>query len=452
MPGTRAIGRAARRLITHPYFYIFLAAALLRLVLFALALDQAGSVAQLQRVPPDARLYSAAADAIRIDLNFQTHGVRAFGPGYPILLALMGGLVGTSPGALIPLQILLTALGSVLLAMLAFRLTKNRRIAVITGFLNALSLTGAGLANVLISDSLFFVLFVIGLLLFVRGLDDGRQRWWWLSGLVLGFSVLTRSVAMFSPAIIAVLAITYVVPEQERWRSLIRRRVIPFAITVFCFLVVACAWVIRNHQVHGVTYLSWAGPNAMARLAATVGADVNRISFEEASQQFGEAVAERTGVTGNAHQAYAEVAREMFFEAILHHPLSTLKTYLRQLDEGVHSDWSPLGSILPDWAQPIRTGTRWVERLGLSFRVTILSALGFLLLYRQKRRRLALSLAFIYVYFALLAGFTSLQGNRVFYPGQIAWSMLVAVALLWLYESIRKRGRGDSSSAPQRIV
>jgi hypothetical protein len=332
--------------------------------------------------------------------------------------------------------------------MLAFRLTGDRRIAVISGLLNSLSLTGASLANVLISDSLFFVLFVFGLLLFLRGLD-GRQRWLWFSGLTLGICALTRSVALSSFLILAALAVTYRVEEDEGWRSLVRRRIKPFALTTACLLVTAAAWTIHNHRVHGVFYLSQATAAGMVRMSAVIRADLRGVSLEKAFQEFGDSVTARAAITGNEHKAYVGVARETFFNLVREHPLTSLKAYLRMLDEGVHSDRSGLSALLPHWRDQIASTARWFERLGLSFRVTILSALGFILLYRQKRRRLALSLAFIYVYFALLTGFTSLQGNRVFYPGQIAWSMLVAVALLWIYESIRKRGRGDSRSTPQ---
>jgi 4-amino-4-deoxy-L-arabinose transferase-like glycosyltransferase len=401
--------------------------------------DQIDPLDQLNRLPPDARYYTAAADSIRTNLNFQTQGVQIFGPGYPTMLAIMGGLVGSSPKGVIPLQILMASLGSVALAMLALQLTGDRRIALTSGLLNSLSLTGIGLANVLLSDSLFFLAFVVGLLLYLRGLKDDRWYWPWLSGLALGVCVLSRSVAVFSFVILFVLAVTYASLPGSSWRTLLRQRVKPFAVTTACLLVIAGVWVLRNHQLYGVTYLSQATPTAMARMAAVFRADVDGTPAQDTFQEFSDSLRVRTETTGNPHTAYVEVAREMFFGLIAKYPLVCLKAYLHMVDISAHSDWTVFITILPEWDRDIRFWTRRGERWGLNYRVAILSAIGWMILWQRKRRGLAVSLAVICLYFALLTGFNPWQGNRVFYPAQIAWSVLVAVALLWSYDSVRRR-------------
>ena len=115
-----------------PYLLLFITALVVRLLFFVLMLFQINP-GDLSTIFPDAIDYSDSALAIGNEFQFQTEGVLLFGPGYPLFLAFLGSLLHLPPVGIIVVQILLSSLGSVLLAKLAYALIDNLRIALVAG-------------------------------------------------------------------------------------------------------------------------------------------------------------------------------------------------------------------------------------------------------------------------------------------------------------------------------
>lgn len=90
------------------------------------------------------------------------------------------------------------------------------------------------------------------------------------------------------------------------------------------------------------------------------------------------------------------------------------------------------------------------EKYLLRYRMLFLCLVGFWILFRQGQRRLAWALAGLFVIFALGAGISPWQGNRLFYAGQIASLPLMAYAILAAYDGVRRwfpHVRGDSPAS-----
>ena len=74
-----------------------------------------------------------------------------------------------------------------------------------------------------------------------------------------------------------------------------------------------------------------------------------------------------------------------------------------------------------------------------------LTLAGLLILFYRGKVAVAVLLAAVYAYFALLSGFTFWQGSRIFYPAQAAGVFLVSAAVyypsLYLYGRLRRMDR-----------
>lgn len=91
----------------------------------------------------------------------------------------------------------------------------------------------------LATENLFFVLVLAFTLSLFKASGDGRLRWFFLSGLLIGLSALTRSVILPISAIAAFWAWI----ALRNWKG---------AVTLFLTAIVVCLpWIVRNSMLHG---------------------------------------------------------------------------------------------------------------------------------------------------------------------------------------------------------
>jgi hypothetical protein len=74
----------------------------------------------------------------------------------------------------------------------------------------------------------------------------------------------------------------------------------------------------------------------------------------------------------------------------------------------------------------------WLYDRSLNYLTFWLSMAGFAVLLLMRRWRAFVYLGTLYLYFTLMIGFTRWQGSRLFYPGQIAWAIVIG----WLIVSV----------------
>jgi 4-amino-4-deoxy-L-arabinose transferase-like glycosyltransferase len=91
----------------------------------------------------------------------------------------------------------------------------------------------------LATENLFFVLVLAFTLSLFKASGEGRLRWFFLSGLLIGLSALTRSVIL--P--ISVIAAFWAWIALRNWKG---------AVTLFLTAIVVCLpWIARNSMLHG---------------------------------------------------------------------------------------------------------------------------------------------------------------------------------------------------------
>ncbi|UCE23431.1 MAG: glycosyltransferase family 39 protein [Candidatus Zixiibacteriota bacterium] len=412
------------------YIVIFVSALTARFIWFALVLNQVDAE-QLGYESRDSDItsYFISADAIGSDFDFSTSGVYIFGPGYPSLLALIGSLAGSDPRVLIVIQIVISSIAAVLLAVLAMKLTSDTRIALIAGMLNALSVLSIALANTLFSDTLFFILVLAGILTYLSSIERNKIWLSLLSGLLLSAAAFTKSMGQFLIIILVLMtALKNPIPGVGRTRMFVRRlRLLVPAVLVVTLATIA--WTVRNSHVYDVPYLAGAAPEGMAKVSLMIQSSVEGASFDERLQAVRAEVEQREDATGRGEQVYLDYARALP-NLVWQHPLTAARVFLRNVVVNTNTGWGVVHVNLPRWEKPYYRLTCFLNKTGLSFRVTILAIIGCVMLFRARRYSLAVMLLSIYAYFAFFSGFSTYQGIRIFYAGQIAWTMLAAYPLL----------------------
>ncbi|GIW01784.1 phospholipid carrier-dependent glycosyltransferase [Roseiflexus sp.] len=188
------------------------------------------------------------------------HWLRA--PLYPLFLAASWGLAGDDGWPRATRALHLAALPNILLSVLsvslAYALTArlvNRRAALLAALITATLWTHATFASLYMSETLFTVLFQIGLLGLVQAGDRQPTAKRWLliiaAGVALGLAALTRSLALlFLPIAAGWLAV-----HLHRQRSGLRHRPATPLLAAVVLLASAGAviapWTIRNYQAYG---------------------------------------------------------------------------------------------------------------------------------------------------------------------------------------------------------
>jgi hypothetical protein len=175
-------------------------------------------------------------------------------PGYHLFLAGIRALFGASFYAVLFAQAVLDSLSCVLIAAIGAALPTAAapRLALIAGLLAAATPNLIIHAGMILGDCLFLFLVAAMLAAGARFLRSGAGSWAALTGLALGLAILTRTLALPLPLLMAPIAV--IAPLMHR------RRVAPVIGIAILFLTVSLApaafWVHRNYVEFGAVALS----------------------------------------------------------------------------------------------------------------------------------------------------------------------------------------------------
>ncbi len=414
---------------------VFLIALALRLLFFSEMTRQL-SPAQMAELTPDVQDYFAAAKAIVQEFDLSSRGVVFFGPGYPLFLALVGKIGGFSPHFHIIVQLLLSAWGAVLVSKFAWELTGDSTVSGIAGLLNACSITSISLANILLSETLFFVLLTGGALVFVKAVKYSRRWLLFWAALIFSYALLVRSMGqfLFVPLIFVALAYwRHLFPADKK--AFVGRMAGVVGLTVV-LLLVNFGWSAWNAHRYGFSFFALSAPGGMAHIVRLAEAKIEGISYEEAARRFEEEIQSNPVDSADYYRLFIAQTKEKLSGLVRSHPLPLLSVYFNNMFNEINNEWGLQGILLPQWKASIRRLISWSYKKGLNYRVFLLTLLGFFLLLRRKEYRLLVVLLSFYLYFALIAGFSHWQSNRIFYPAQMSWAVAVAYSLQWGYRRL----------------
>ncbi len=427
--------------------FVFIVSLSLRLLVFVLMSNQVKQ-STLPELIIDSHNYVTAADDVRENLRFNAHGIHIFGPGYPTFLAILR-TVTTAPRFITLIQILLSALSSLILTLFAWELTRDKIVAMLAGLMHATSKASIALSNLVMSDSVFFFILILALLLLIRGLRTNHWKFYLPASLLFGIAPLFRSIGLFFFGPILIISIVLLWPSSgEKWKEKRKLFLWPI-ITIVIALSFVGAWANRDRGSADppIAYSTYSG---MFKVAALTRARINQIDYSEATAALNEEIADLMPAYDNKlYGAYMAHSKAEFIRMFKSYPLTTTATILINAVDKSNSSKTHLWRCLPSHAFSINRFEDMLGEYGLNYLVAVLSIIGLVMLIARKQYRLIIILSAIYVYFAILSGFT-VYGNRIFLPGQIAWTIFSAYPILAIFNFLRNRIRKVRKMQPAR--
>jgi 4-amino-4-deoxy-L-arabinose transferase-like glycosyltransferase len=181
-------------------------------------------------------------------------------PGYPLLLAAVGGGgPGASRHVLYAVQALLMGLTALLLTLLARRLW-GPSVALVAGSVFALDPYSKRFVTIVLTETLAGFLFTATAYCVVRAWQQRSIAWWAGAGLLAGVLTLVRPVFALT---IPLLAIGALCAMGGR-----RQRLLAAGVALAAGLVLVAPWVARNAAVSGKATLAGYGPGWNLLIAA----------------------------------------------------------------------------------------------------------------------------------------------------------------------------------------
>lgn len=411
----------------------------LRVLLFAHSAEQIGMEKFLSTSPDTVNYVSMASGLVEGSITNE-RGFFTFGPGYAFFLAIFFFLFGIHALPVIIFQILLSSVSCVLIYRLAMLLTKSYPIAMLAGFLAATSYTSISLSCLLLSDTLYFFLFLSGLLLFLEGLQNEKTSYYILSGILIGYAILTRSIGQFFPLVMAAIAfVAYRLEKKSasnKPTSYLKKKIRNVSLTIVIIAVITFTWMVRNYVVHGIPVVSAAG--RQLDIAAIAYQEIENKPIEDIKTEWTKQYKQEKNVIKWSYEHSFLLGITQLKKMLLNHPATMIKTYCEIAWNNLNEINNAHRMLLPrynfktvPWEHKIRE-KKWNY---LNF---ILSVVGLLILLATRKFEGSFILGSIYFYYAALIGLNIWQGSRIFFPGQIAWTVLIAITIVTGAQGITK--------------
>lgn len=425
----------------NPYLILFTLSLILRLLYFSELVDFVGEE-KLTDISIDITNYYSAATQIYEKGNYCHNSIHTFGPGFPVIMVIMGAWVDLNPVVLSILNILIGALSTVLLVYFAYQLTSDMRVSILAGVQHALSLTSIALSAILLSETVFLIIILLGFVLVMKGLQEKKLIYYIIASMLFGAAALTRSVGQFLPALVLLIAVIHnwkVI--RSDYRKIFRLMAGPILIAIVTLMVVSL-WMIHNDRNHGFADLTLSAPWGVSKVVRLVRADVDNRTYEETTEDFfAELYEHEMYKTDGYARALSVYSKEAFFLLLIEHPITVAKVYSKNVWTNITADWGGYYLLITGHESWKKVYARVIgnDKTILRFRVILFLLLGIVALHLQRKYGLLIILLSITFYFGILSGFTLNQGPRMILPGQIGWAILLAYGLIWTFAIIKNQ-------------
>ena len=405
---------------------------MLRLTLFWLSCNQIPTESYLSLCVDTTNYVEGGKSLIAGGAEYE-HAFFSFGPVYPLFVAGMFLLFGLSALPIILVQILLSAVSCGLIYSLARHLTGSRAISIVAGGLAALSITSIELSCFVLSDTLYLFTVLVGLNLLMRGLDRCHLLLSAASGLVFGVAVLMRSIGQFWPLVIVAIAATvYFKGKTSRSDCRIyRTQIVQCAAACLAILLIfELGWIARNQAVHGLPTLAFTSASGPATVAALSLNDETDRYYRDTMGVWLTDYYAQTNTTSISAEDYFRLLQRKAREIFAANPVRMIKAYLRLCRTNVNDVTYLHRDLVPAFNPKTIPIEHYLKEHYLNYASFVLSILGLIILTLTRRWHIAVVLGTIYFYYALMVGAFPWQGSRLFYPGLIADSILIAVVIV----------------------
>jgi hypothetical protein len=384
-------------------------------------------------------------------------------PGYPTFLAIIKKL-GGGFGAIFYTQAVIGSFIPVLVTLLAMRVLQNRALAIVAGFIAALSAPGIASSGIILVDLLFATLFVAGFTAMWFGIARGRIILCAIAGVAFAAAALVKPTLLLWPVALPVVfwCITRANAQKLRLASMALIILLPASSML--------AWCYRNYRVENIFILSSVSARNLRCMVAPVveewakrGRYPSKKEVDRNYQRLGELHLAYLHSSGRSAAGLYRLQQTSAMEIFRANPGKTLSVYLIFVRQQFIEPWNSLKEQLPKGGI-LRSFVRAMDRAGSSKpfgfiwpilgTITILSAAIARPRVSAEHRGdifAALALWITYAYFVLLAGTTTGQGSRILYPVEFAKVLLVLLLVVQIGSLIRlaqDRARNDRLDQP----
>ncbi|KKP24433.1 MAG: Conserved membrane protein [candidate division TM6 bacterium GW2011_GWF2_28_16] len=191
-------------------------------------------------------------------------------PLYPIFLGLNYKLFGKESPKTLWVQIFLASFIPVLIYILAQLIFNNFFVSCLSSFISSVHLGYIFFSGILMSESLFLILFLLFLILFFKNN-------FFYSGLTLGLASLVRPVGLY------LIILSIFIIFLKKYNLKIKFKNI-FKLFISWLLVIS-PWVLRNYLLTGFIFLtSFSGQHFYTFTANYIYANVNKVDYVKAKQ------------------------------------------------------------------------------------------------------------------------------------------------------------------------
>ncbi|MEZ5360055.1 MAG: glycosyltransferase family 39 protein [Candidatus Zixiibacteriota bacterium] len=396
-------------------------------------------ISTISTLAPDSIQYMKIAGGILGNNSPNEFGLMIFGPGFGAYLAVIMFLFGSHEAILLFFQHLLAAANLLILYEVAREISKSHKIGIIAAALYATSFTAIALANLILSDVLFFCLYLFSVLFLLKSLKRFRWQLVILSGFVLGAAILVKSIGQFLIVGLLLLPLLYIkeMSPAAEWKGRFHWYG-RYAVAPLIALVIIGGWMTRNYVVHDKAMLAFTGAGGPSNIALRAIAKEENREAGDVYAEWVETYKARTGLTELSLSDDYDMRTHEVRKAIGKYPGAMMSVYFGLTWENLTATNELYFTQCPTYKYDIDSGVLWYKAHSLNFLSFWLSICGLALMILLRRWRLFFFTAGLFVYFAGLIGFTQFQGSRLFFPGQVACFISIGFLIESLISSKEK--------------
>lgn len=226
----------------------------------------------------DAIGYNILAKCIAFNFSFCADTFRT--PVYPAFVALFYWLFGVKVWVVLLVQVFLNVISGYLLFKISECLFTNKNIGYVALILFALDPQQIIFTTYLYTDTLFVLLFLWSMYLFIRGIQEGKGKLFFVSGILFGLTILTRPIAIYFPAIL----FAYMIVQRNFSIKLKIRNAVLFTACAYLMLI---PWMCRNYKSYDHFALSSInGYNLLFYNAAYTEVNKSHKTYDEVCNEF----------------------------------------------------------------------------------------------------------------------------------------------------------------------
>ncbi|MCX6827816.1 MAG: glycosyltransferase family 39 protein [candidate division Zixibacteria bacterium] len=364
--------------------------------------------------------------------NFTLHDESSLymvGFGYSFFLSILFLLSGKALLFTLVCQIGVASLSTVFIYKIGRLISGRRLLGIIAAGLNSFSPTALSLNTSFLSETIFFACIVLSIYIYLKIVTNPSIGKYILLGILVAYATFTRSVGQFLPLVFVAAAITTPAKYIARPKKTLILSVI---LSMSLSSAIITAWAFRNYMVNDSFVVAGTGPGAAAiYLGTRVAADrSDTLSVLYFRDTFGKELAnwrKDSLNSGNGNEWFIKKVKTLFNED----PSSFIRSFMSIVWENMMASDQLSRLRLPELKKKIVYYTQLGDIYKFNKIIFGLSIFGFILLLINRKVFAALFLLFLYIYFALISGFTYWQGSRIFYPAQTSWALFVASAIFY---------------------